>query len=700
MNWETIRILLRHELLLLVRDRRTLILSVALPIAIMPVMLFASRSIHERRQRTLETTTYKYAVTGEEAEKVRSLIAAGRSAGALESNRDPASAAESFRMEEVQVADPAASLRAKDIHFYVEAVGAAEADRLAAAAREKARAASAGQPAAEDDAPEENRRVSGIPLIRIYFQGDRDASESGRTKMRATVERARSANRDALLRRSGFPVEPRQVLAIEDQSLASAGQVTGSFVGRFLTVFLLMLMLSGGAVVAMDSIAGEKERGSLETLLTTAARRSEIVAAKQLSILAVALTITVIQIANILIYVTFRVIELPKNFVLEAPPQAVLTLLILFIPVAALVSAVLLMLSAYARTYKEAQLYFFPVYLVSLVPALAAVLPGLSLRSAIVAVPIANVSVAVREVLVGKYDWPMLLVTCAVMFIVSIAVIRASAKMLSKERLITASELDAADLTGGPALFPRHVLRWYAVMGALMLAVAANFPQMATFMNQILFNELVIFLLAPLLMIWKYRLNIREALALRPVKPLVWLGVLLAIPSGHLVGIAVFRLADLIFPVPQQVLEQFARDVLPKDMPTWQLFFFIAILPGICEEIGFRGTLLHGLRRRFHPAVLALVVGVIFGVFHIALFRIIPTAFLGVILTAIALLTGSIFPGMVIHAGNNGFALWASRSGFELEKLATWHYAAAAAIFALSFYIFYRARTPYPGLRG
>jgi membrane protease YdiL (CAAX protease family) len=179
----------------------------------------------------------------------------------------------------------------------------------------------------------------------------------------------------------------------------------------------------------------------------------------------------------------------------------------------------------------------------------------------------------------------------------------------------------------------------------------------------------------------------------------VWLAILFAIPSSNLVAVGVFKLANYIIPVPRQMLEQFGRELLPKDMPMWQLIVLLSLLPGICEEIGFRGTLLYGLRRKYRPVSLAIVVGIIFGLFHITLFRIIPTGFLGIILTATALLTGSIFPGMLLHAGNNAFAVWAGQAEIPLGALDWWLYLAAAVVFALSFYLIYRNRTPYPDLR-
>jgi sodium transport system permease protein len=116
-------------------------------------------------------------------------------------------------------------------------------------------------------------------------------------------------------------------------------------------------------------------------------------------------------------------------------------------------------------------------------------------------------------------------------------------------------------------------------------------------------------------------------------------------------------------------------------------------LPAICEELAFRGMLLSGLKRRFRPAILVIGIGIIFGFFHMTLYRIAPTAALGMILTAIALMTGSVFPGMLLHAGNNALGVLGA-DWFSIDTLTWAHYAAATAIFSLSLWIIYRNRTP------
>jgi membrane protease YdiL (CAAX protease family) len=291
----------------------------------------------------------------------------------------------------------------------------------------------------------------------------------------------------------------------------------------------------------------------------------------------------------------------------------------------------------------------------------------------------------------GRPDWPMIAVTFAVMAFTAGMLMRASARMLSREDIIVPAQSEPEAFLGGPALFQKRVLRWFAVMWAIVFAVALNVPELATFRRQLVFNEFVIFGGAGLLMLWIYRLNIRDALSLRAVKWPVWIMVVLAAPAANLMSVAFFKLLGRILPVPAQALEQMDA-FFPADIPHWQMYMWIGLIPGIIEELTFRGILLHGLRRRVQPILLPFVVGIIFGLFHFSLFRIGPTAFLGVLLTIIAIFTGSVFPGMVLHILNNSFAYWASLNGWPLGSLSPWHYAAATLIFALAMWVIYRNR--------
>ncbi len=340
-------------------------------------------------------------------------------------------------------------------------------------------------------------------------------------------------------------------------------------------------------------------------------------------------------------------------------------------------------------------MYFFPIYILGMFPALASVMPGISLRSAIAFVPVANVSVAAREILMGRPDPLMISVTFGVMVFAAGYLIRSAARLLAREDIIMAAHTQPAEFLGGPALFQQRVLRWFALMWVLTFAFAANIPALQTFRAQLLFNEVVVMIGASLLMMAMYRLDPREVLSLKPVKPAVWLAILFAIPTGYITALGVFKVVNLFIPAPQQLLERFSQNLIPKGMSSWELVFYAAVLPAICEELAFRGILLSGLRRKLRPTPLIIGVGLIFGIFHVTLYRLAPTAVLGMVLTAIALMTGSIFPGMLLHAGNNAIGVLGG-SWFPLEALGWPQFAAATAIFSLSLWIIYRNRTPLP----
>lgn len=686
MNWTVLRLLYIHEMKMLLRARRTVIMAVVLPAILMPLMLYAQKYSVQRRDRAIEATTYAYAVTGPWAERMRDLIR--QTQESLAGSADAGAARiRQFRFVEAEVADPRAALDNGAIHFYLETMTPEAAAQRPPKKQAAPQGASASQPAAAA------AQVKDLPLVNIVYRGDRDSSATGRDRMASLLQAARRRDSDSLVVERGFTGRPADLFKVEDVGTATRAQITGSGVGRFITLFLVMMMFTGGAVAAMDIIAGEKERGTLETLLTTAAGRAEIVAAKQFAITSVGLVITLVQGLNFLLYIKLKVIELPADFQLQLPTGMAVTLLLLFIPLAATIASVLLMISAYAKSYKESQMYFFPVYLLSMIPSLASLMPGISLRSAIAFVPLANVSVAAREILMGRPDTLMISVTFGVMSLTALFLMRISARMLTREDLVIPGHFEAAEFLGGRALFQKRVLRWFALMWVITFVGATNVPALANFRRQLIFNEVVIMLGAAVLMMWVYRLRPVETLSLKSVKPAVWLAILFLIPSGYMTALGIFKIANFVIPAPTQALERFSADVIPKGMPEWQLLLYIALLPAVCEELAFRGVLLSGLKRKFRPAVLIVVVGIIFGVFHISLFRIAPTAILGMVLTLIAMMTGSVFPGMLLHAGNNAMGVVAG-SWLSIEALHWNHFAAALAIFGLSLWIIYRNRTP------
>src|SRR5688572_28178707 len=284
----------------------------------------------------------------------------------------------------------------------------------------------------------------------------------------------------------------------------------------------------------------------------------------------------------------------------------------------------------------------------------------------------------------------MIAVVAVVTGLTAAALIRYSAKLLAREDIVVSTQQEQVILEGGEKLFQRRVFQWFAVMWALALAVPTNVPQLQAPHAQILFNALGIFVGGSLLMVWTYRLNLREVIGIHRLRWPVWAAILMAVPAAQVVTVAFFRVVNKVIPTPTELIREVGNQIVPTGMPLWQMIFLMAILPAVCEELAFRGVLLHGLRNRFHPVVRCLVVGIVFGLFHYTLFRIAPTALLGVILTGIAVMTGSILPGLLFHAANNAFAIVMDAAGISLNRFDWSTYAAAFGVFFLAMHTIWR----------
>jgi sodium transport system permease protein len=357
------------------------------------------------------------------------------------------------------------------------------------------------------------------------------------------------------------------------------------------------------------------------------------------------------------------------------------------------VASALLLLSGISKSYKEYQIYFFPLFLVFLVPSLAGFMPGVELRSVVAFLPLAGVAVAVKEILVGGVDW--LFAGVALLSTGGLATWLAgrTERALSNERLISSAGPDEAEVLGGPGLFPRRVLRWFGIMWVALLITSLWFGEQLGVRGGIVLNLVGIFFGGSVLMLRQYRLPFRETMSWRLPHLSAWPATLIGAPSSLLLGIWLGSVVNqYVFPIPEEVLRSFGQSIAPPDLALWQLVLFVAVFPGFFEEFAFRGVLLHGLRQRMKPVGAVVLSGLIFGVFHVSLFRLAPTAWLGFVFGASVILTGSIFPAMLWHFLNNAISIVAGSRGFLSEDMTTpeWAPVAAAAGLALSMWMLWR----------
>ena len=224
----------------------------------------------------------------------------------------------------------------------------------------------------------------------------------------------------ARLSERGLPPALVKPFDLIRQNVAPPEKVGGNLIGGIIPYIIILLCFTGAMYPAMDLTAGEKERGTLETLLCSPVGRTEIVLGKFLVVLTSALSTVVLAGASALL--TFSVggmffnqsgaaakavatAAASRTSLPQIDPLGFLASLAMVAPIAVLFSAGLLTLSLFAKSYKEAQSYVSPLIVVIILPALSAMLPGVELNTQLALVPILNVSLACKELVSGVFSW-------------------------------------------------------------------------------------------------------------------------------------------------------------------------------------------------------------------------------------------------------------------------------------------------------
>ena len=263
------------------------------------------------------------------------------------------------------------------------------------------------------------------PII-IKFKG---TDSFGITRNRIKSLLTAQENKIITKRMNQLNLKPDIVKAyqIEYKDIASTQEKLGKFVGGFLPYFFIIFGFMGAMYPALDLGAGEKERGTLETILSSPATRLDVVLGKFLVVMLAAITTAFIALGGMYLGIqTFPDIE-PwvlevVNVILSA--KTVILMMSLIIPISAFFSALLLGLSVYAKSFKEAQSIVGPLNIAIIFPALIGTLPGIELNAITSLIPILNVSLASKDIIAGTINpWYMVEVYLSLIVLAGLAIV-------------------------------------------------------------------------------------------------------------------------------------------------------------------------------------------------------------------------------------------------------------------------------------
>jgi sodium transport system permease protein len=200
---------------------------------------------------------------------------------------------------------------------------------------------------------------------------------------------------------------------IREQNVVSREKVTGAMVGGIVPYFVILLCLTGAIYPAIDLTAGEKERGTMETILSSPVSRTDLVFGKFLTVLTASLATAFLAVLSMAVsfgigkglLMSLTDAGQGNDFTLTINPGSVAAVFAMVLPLAVLFSAALLAIALCAKSYKEAQSYLQPLTIIVVVPGIVSLLPGVDLNARLALIPILNTSLVSKEILMGTYHW-------------------------------------------------------------------------------------------------------------------------------------------------------------------------------------------------------------------------------------------------------------------------------------------------------
>jgi sodium transport system permease protein len=369
--------------------------------------------------------------------------------------------------------------------------------------------------------------------------------------------------------------------------------------------------------------------------------------------------------------------EIASSLDLTVSLGAFMALALTILCIALLFSALMMAVAVLARSFKEAQTYVTPVYLICILPAMVAQLPGFEYSPAVGLIPAVGPILLMKAILMTGVNADALLLVCGSTTVYALLTLVVAARLFGQESVIVGER-------GGVQLVPRRsqlkpvarppleaALAWFCVLFVLFFYLGSALQ--TADLHWGLVATLWGVMLAPTIALSAWaKWDLDNTFSARAPAARVWPAALVLAVSGVIVvGNLNVLIESLGLKPPTAYLEQMGGLIdSPEGILGWAAAFFVlAITPAICEEFLFRGFLLSSLKGRVNDWAAIGLTAVLFGLFHLDVYRFFGTTALGVLLGYMTLRTRSVLPAVAMHAINNGIAVALMAAGADEMNL-------------------------------
>ena len=475
---------------------------------------------------------------------------------------------------------------------------------------------------------------------------------------------------------------------VTKMAIATAGPKE-SPLSAFVPLMLVLMTMTGAVYPAIDLTAGERERGTLEMLIAAPVSRRSLLIGKFIAVFSVAVLTAIINLTAMILtlYGTgFDRVILGDGASIIMFLQ-VLALLIVF---ASFFSAVLLSITSFARSFREAQAWLIPLMLISLAPGILSLMPGVRLTVGLSLVPLVNIVLLGKELFQGIASPVHFIITLLATSGYTVLALQIASRIFGSDMVLFAGNASVGSLKKRPQQTVSQVplrlgIGGLAVLIPLFIVLAGLRGRLVAPDNlpgQLVLSGLItilLFAIFPVMLTTWNRVQFVSAYAFRGFSPIALLGAALL---GATLWTTMYE--TLLFAkgssawakvLSNPKLQELAQR-LTSETPLLLRLISLSAIPAVCEELFFRGFLMSALHRSSGRWRFPLLMSTfLFAAFHVivdqslTLERFPATFLLGLVLGWIRLSTGSLLPGIAMHMVSNGLLLSLTELQPLLEKL-------------------------------
>ncbi len=465
----------------------------------------------------------------------------------------------------------------------------------------------------------------------------------------------------------------------EQEDYSTTEESVGNLIGSMMPFLIVTVILLGAIYPAIDVTAGEKERGTLETLLTLPITNFEMIMSKFLAVSCIACVSAVLNVFSMggaMAFLVSSSLSSAANMNIaihyETFIPGILFTIVVMMFFALLVTAVCMCTCVFAKNFKEANNYVTPVMLIFMFGSYAAMIPDLELTAQTAAIPIVNVALLVEGLFQFHYNYGLFAIVLFSNVAYSLLAIMILGKIYNSEAVLFSEGLSSVKLFTKRSEMKEKQMPGFGDVVLLLCIVlllifyVGTFAQLKFGFAGVAVQQLII-LLCPLVYAWYMKADKKQLFSIQIIKPLPLAG-------SVLIGIAAFVgaliLGALLMPVFPESAEGLTQlDDMLVNQPVYLLVLVVALMPAIGEELLFRGFVMGTLKKRCRPVVAIVVTTLIFAAYHMSLIKMFTIGIVGLGLTLVTYKTGSIAASVCVHFMNNLLSVLITKYPVQIQKV-------------------------------